>query len=85
VDHVLATEVLHARMLGLRQRPFPAGDVSAAAAVRAGIRAAITAGDAGRHPAGAGRAQRPVRFVARRVAWHALDHAWEIQDRQAPA
>lgn len=23
----------------------------------------------------------PVRYAARRIAWHALDHAWEIQDR----
>ena len=23
----------------------------------------------------------PPRYVARRVAWHALDHAWEIEDR----
>jgi hypothetical protein len=21
------------------------------------------------------------RFAARRIAWHALDHAWEIEDR----
>jgi hypothetical protein len=23
----------------------------------------------------------PPRYAARRIAWHALDHAWEIQDR----
>jgi hypothetical protein len=23
----------------------------------------------------------PQRYAARRIAWHALDHAWEIQDR----
>ena len=23
----------------------------------------------------------PVRYAARRIAWHALDHAWEIEDR----
>jgi hypothetical protein len=27
----------------------------------------------------------PVRYAARRIAWHALDHAWEIEDRSAPA
>lgn len=26
----------------------------------------------------------PWRYAARRVAWHALDHAWEIQDRSGP-
>ena len=25
------------------------------------------------------------RYAAHRVAWHALDHAWEIEDRSAPA
>jgi hypothetical protein len=23
----------------------------------------------------------PSRYAARRIAWHALDHAWEIEDR----
>ncbi len=23
----------------------------------------------------------PVRYAARRLAWYALDHAWEIEDR----
>jgi hypothetical protein len=23
----------------------------------------------------------PVAYVIRRTAWHALDHAWEIEDR----
>jgi hypothetical protein len=27
----------------------------------------------------------PPRYAARRIAWHALDHAWEIQDRTDPA
>jgi hypothetical protein len=31
-----------------------------------------------------GPGRRPARFAARRAAWHALDHAWEIQGK-APA
>jgi hypothetical protein len=27
----------------------------------------------------------PIRYAARRIAWHALDHAWEIEDRSEPA
>jgi hypothetical protein len=27
----------------------------------------------------------PPRYAARRIAWHALDHAWEIEDRTDPA
>ena len=26
----------------------------------------------------------PVRYAARRIAWHVLDHAWEIEDRREP-
>lgn len=29
-------------------------------------------------------ARWPPRYAARRVAWHALDHAWEIEDRSDP-
>jgi hypothetical protein len=24
------------------------------------------------------------RYAARRIAWHVLDHAWEMQDRAEP-
>jgi hypothetical protein len=71
-------------MLGLPHRPFPSGDTAAAARVRADILAAILAGEASGQP-GPARGTRPARFVARRTAWHALDHAWELQDRQDPA
>ena len=27
----------------------------------------------------------PPRYAARRIAWHALDHAWEMEDRTEPA
>jgi len=82
IEHVRETEVLHARMLGLAQRPFPAGELAAVAPVRAAILAEIRASLTSRPPGGLPRARRPPRFVARRTAWHALDHAWEIQDKQ---
>jgi hypothetical protein len=25
------------------------------------------------------------RYAAHRIAWHALDHAWEMEDRRDPA
>jgi len=83
VAHVRETEVLHARMLGLRERPFPPQDVAAVERVRARILAEIRAG-AGRPPEERARSRRPARFVARRTAWHSLDHAWEILDKQEP-
>ena len=27
----------------------------------------------------------PPRYAARRIAWHVLDHAWEMEDRSEPA
>jgi hypothetical protein len=84
IEHVRETELLHARMLGLAERPFPAGDLAAVARVRAAVLAEIRAAAAAAAPEDPGRARRPARFVARRAAWHALDHAWEIQDK-APA
>jgi hypothetical protein len=30
----------------------------------------------------AGPKDWPLRYAARRIAWHALDHAWEIEDRR---
>jgi hypothetical protein len=83
VAHVRETEVLHARMLGLRERPFPPGDVAAVERLRAGILAEIRA-SAARPPEVLARPRRPASFVARRTAWHALDHAWEILDKQEP-
>lgn len=29
-------------------------------------------------------AKWPRRYAARRIAWHALDHAWEVEDRSDP-
>jgi hypothetical protein len=84
IEHVRETEVLHARMLGLAERPFPAGDRAAVDRVRAAILAEIRASAAAGVPEDLPRARRPARFVARRTAWHALDHAWEIQDKAPP-
>src|SRR5215470_6679699 len=67
--HVYETEVLHARMLGLKERPFLAGDRAALARVRAGVFAEIRAGVTSGAPEGLARTRRPARFVARRTAW----------------
>ena len=26
----------------------------------------------------------PLRYAARRIAWHVLDHTWEMEDRSEP-
>jgi hypothetical protein len=80
--HVLAAETAYIRKLGLRL-PEPAfGD----AAALAGFRLAVL--DVMRRPSDGGPVIErgwPVRYAARRIAWHVLDHAWEIEDKSEPA
>jgi len=73
VAHVLDAEGAYAGGLGLRLRP-PAGTDAAAIG---DFRTALL--DALRRPPP--EAKWPPRYAARRIAWHALDHAWEIEDR----
>jgi hypothetical protein len=71
--HVVDAEDAYARKAGVRVRAA-ATDPGAVAARRAALLAAL------RGPAGPGWTWPP-RYVIRRAAWHAVDHAWEIEDR----
>jgi len=77
-DHVVAAEYAYARKLDLRdfRRP-PGGDAEALGAMRNAIAERLTGG--------ADDSPWPRRYAARRLTWHVLDHAWEIEDRSAPA
>jgi hypothetical protein len=81
IGHVVESEWYYAREIGLRE---PQPDPSDRPALEA-LRAAIL--DVLRHPSDgsplAGR-KWPPRYAARRIAWHALDHAWEMEDRSEP-
>jgi hypothetical protein len=68
VEHVNAAEQAYSRKLGIRK-------IKDAAEIRAAIGEAIRA-----RPTDTGW---PVRYAARRIAWHVLDHAWEIEDKSA--
>jgi hypothetical protein len=81
VAHVVAAESAYARRIGLRLREPDAGDVGAVAAIRAAI-ADVLARPTDGGPILGGR--WPARYAARRIAWHVLDHAWEIEDRAQP-
>ncbi len=72
--HVIEAERMYARGLGLRAAAVDPLDRAAAAAFRRMLSAALlTEPD---EPT-----RWPRRFAARRIAWHVLDHAWEIADR----
>jgi hypothetical protein len=81
-DHVLGAEGAYLRKLGLRLRPPTRDDRRGIAEFRAAIANVL-----GKASNGKALVERgwPQRYAARRIAWHALDHAWEIQDRSAPA
>jgi hypothetical protein len=82
VDHVLGAEAGYARKLGIKQ-PQPAIDDRAAiAALREALLEVLRAPSDGSPPLPKGW---PPRYAARRLAWHVLDHAWEMQDRTEPA
>jgi len=82
VDHVLGAEAAYARKLGIKHRQPAIGDQAAIAALRDDIVAVLRAPSDGSPPVPKGW---PPRYAARRIAWHVLDHAWEMEDRSDPA
>jgi hypothetical protein len=75
VDHVHEAESAYAQVMGRKHRPV---DAEAVAAMHADLLAVLREPSDGSPLAGK---KWPVRYAARRIAWHALDHAWEIEDR----
>jgi hypothetical protein len=82
VDHVVQSEFSYARMLGVKHRAAPFDDTAAVAALRADILAVLREPSEAK-PAGA--RGWPTPYAARRIAWHVLDHLWEMEDRAEPA
>jgi hypothetical protein len=78
VDHVLGAEVVYARKLGLRHRQPAADDRAAIEAVRSDLLRILGATNDGQPLVEKGWLPR---YAARRIAWHVLDHAGEIEDR----
>jgi hypothetical protein len=80
VAHVLTAEAAYARKIGVRHSDPPLGDERAIARLRGEISATLRSARSGEPHAERGW---PPRYAARRIAWHVLDHAWEIEDRSA--
>jgi hypothetical protein len=81
VEHVLGADSGYARQLGLRLEVPERSDRAAVAAFRNAVLDVLRAAVGPAPPPTKGR--WPPRYAARRIAWHALDHAWEIEDRSA--
>ena len=87
VSHVLGAEMSYLASIGGSQPGVEAGgDPGLMADVRRRALEALSAlarGEPLRRPR-SGRLWSP-RYFIRRSAWHALDHAWEVEDRASPA
>jgi hypothetical protein len=82
VGHVAESDTYYAREIGIRgKRPDPT-DSQAIEATRGEMLDILRRPSDG--SALAGRTWT-ARYAARRIAWHALDHAWEMEDRSDPA
>ena len=84
VEHVLGAEQGYlAQLVWKLDGAEPRDQHAALARTRQGIFDALTAAGRGELPARRPRGGLPwsPRYFVRRVAWHVLDHAWEIEDR----
>lgn len=73
LEHVLGAEFAYARKVGVREKDESA--MRGRLAERLGEQSGAFPEDAGGWP---------LAYAARRIAWHVLDHAWEIEDRSEP-
>jgi hypothetical protein len=82
VEHVIGAETAYASVIGIKRRQPDPADRAAIDALRAAMLEVLRQPSDGSPLAGR---RWPTRYAARRIAWHALDHAWEIEDRTEPA
>jgi hypothetical protein len=84
VRHLFDADAAYLKKLGSAFAPEKAEAAEAALhRARQAILEALPAAARGELPARGprGGARWPLRYFVRRVAWHTLDHAWEIEDR----
>jgi hypothetical protein len=77
--HVIEAERDYARKIGVRHKPFEMDDTSALKAMRDEIAAVLSKPSTGESlvPGGWNAS-----YAVRRMAWHVVDHIWEIEDRR---
>jgi hypothetical protein len=81
IEHVLGAERIYARKMGLPHDMVAKAGPDATDVLRRRISAALP------DPATLVTLPKgwPPRTAARRMAWHVLDHMWEIEDKSEPA
>ena len=78
IDHVIGAETAYARKLGVKLKQPTIDDIAAIIELREAIAAVVGAPSDGSPAVPNGWTTR---YAARRIAWHVLEHAWEMQDR----
>jgi hypothetical protein len=78
IRHVIGAETAYARRLGVKLKQPASGDIAAIEELREAIAAVVGAPSDGSPVV---RDGWTTRYAARRIAWHVLEHAWEMQDR----
>lgn len=78
LDHVVGSEAGYGRQIGIKHKQPAFDDEEAVAALRADLKAVLSKPSDGSplRPNG-----WPARYATRRIVWHVLDHAWEMEDR----
>ena len=82
IGHVDESDGYYAREIGAYQRQPTLADRAAVEAMRAAMLDILRRPSDGTPLAGR---TWTARYAARRIAWHALDHAWEMEDRSTDA
>jgi hypothetical protein len=78
LQHVISAEAAFARKIGVKHKEPALADQASIAALRDDITSVLRSARLGEPLRENGW---PPRYAARRIAWHALDHAWEMEDR----
>src|SRR5579859_2294133 len=78
--HVIEAERAYARKIGVRHPPFEVNDKGALKAMREEIAAVLSQPSTGQPLVAAGWYAS---YAVRRIAWHVVDHLWEIEDRRS--
>ena len=78
IDHVVQADRGYGRKIGVRTPPFGSFDIEAVQAHHDAVYAAIPLLRDGEPGISNGW---PVHYFIRRAAWHVLDHAWEMEDK----
>ena len=83
IDHVAGADEMYMTKLGTRAPKAARDHTSRLRTLRDAMEAALRARALGRAVAEPSRVKSlwTPRYFVRRVAWHVLDHAWEIEDR----